>query len=56
MLAWRMTKYSNRDHYVDAATGVLKNRLGLRSEAALEHTEATFASIRSYELAQNPLC
>ncbi|HWB10550.1 MAG TPA: Fic family protein [Pirellulales bacterium] len=50
-----MPKYSNRDHYIDAATGVLKNRLGLGSEAELEKAEVSFASIRSYQLRQTPL-
>ena len=50
-----MTKYSNNDHYIDPKTGVLKNLLGITTEAELEKAEATFASIRSYELAQNPV-
>lgn len=50
-----MAKYSNNDHYLDAATGVLKNRLNIGAEAALEKAEAAFAGIRSYELAQSPL-
>jgi cell filamentation protein len=50
-----MTKYSNNDHYIDPRTGVLKNLLGITSAEELEKAEATFASIRSYELAQNPL-
>ncbi|HVX09910.1 MAG TPA: hypothetical protein VHC22_01795 [Pirellulales bacterium] len=49
-----MPKYSSHDHYVDAA-GVLKNRLNIGSETALEEAEAAFAGIRSYELAQKPL-
>jgi len=50
-----MTKYANNDHYTDPKTGVLKNLLGIATEAELEKAEATFAGIRSYELAQNPL-
>ena len=50
-----MPKYSNNDHYLDAATGVLKNRLGITSQITLEKIEADLASIRSYELAINPL-
>lgn len=50
-----MPKYSNDDRYIDAATGILKNRLGITSESELERAEATFAGIRSYELAQKPL-
>jgi len=55
MLALRMSKYSSHDEYIDASTGVLKNRLGITAEAALEEAEATFASVRSYELVKNPL-
>ncbi|MDR3423786.1 MAG: Fic family protein [Alphaproteobacteria bacterium] len=50
-----MTKYSNNDHYTDPQTGVLKNLLGITTEDELEKAEATFAGIRSYELAQNPI-
>ncbi|MGB9154539.1 MAG: Fic family protein [Alphaproteobacteria bacterium] len=49
------SKYSNADRYIDAETGVLKNRLGITSEAELEKAEADFASARSYELSQHPL-
>jgi cell filamentation protein len=50
-----MSKYSNSDHYLDTNTGILKNRLGITTEAELEKAEAAFASVRSYELARNPL-
>jgi cell filamentation protein len=50
-----MSKYSNSDHYTDAATGVLKNRLGITTEDELKKAEASFASARSYELFQTPL-
>lgn len=50
-----MSKYSTHDDYLDAATGVLKNRLGITAESELEEAEATFASVRSYELAEKPL-
>jgi len=50
-----MSKYSNRDDYIDSASGVLKNRLGITDEAKLEETEAALVAARSYELAQNPL-
>jgi cell filamentation protein len=50
-----MTKYSNSDHYLDPQTGILKNLLNITSEEELENAEATFASIRSYEMAQNPI-
>jgi cell filamentation protein len=55
MPASLMSKYSNNDHYTDPRTGILKNLLGIAKEAELEKAEATFASIRSYELAQNPI-
>src|ERR1700677_79195 len=50
-----MSKYSSHDEYIDTARGVLKNRLGITAESALKEAEATFASVRSYELAENPL-
>jgi fido (protein-threonine AMPylation protein) len=50
-----MTKYSNRDHYLDPATGVLKNKLGITDAAILEKQEADYAAARSYELARNPI-
>jgi cell filamentation protein len=50
-----MPKYANNDHYTDPETGILKNLLDITSEAELEEAEATFASIRSYEMAQNPI-
>jgi len=50
-----MSKYSNSDHYIDATTGILKNRLGIKTEAELEMAEADFASARSFELAKSPL-
>ena len=50
-----MSKYSNDDEYIDPQTGVLKNLLNIASEAILEENEATFASIRSFELVKNPL-
>ena len=50
-----MTKYSSHDHYLDPASGVLKNRLGITDAATLEQTEAALAATRSYELSQTPL-
>lgn len=50
-----MTKYSGHDQYIDPATGVLKNRLGITDEAALEQTEAAYVATRSFQLAQQPL-
>jgi cell filamentation protein len=50
-----MTKYSGHDQYIDPATGVLKNRLGITDEAGLEQTEAAYAATRSFQLAQQPI-
>lgn len=50
-----MPKYANRDHYLDPDSGILKNKLGLRDETALETAEADYVAARSYELAQNPI-
>jgi cell filamentation protein len=50
-----MSRYSGHDRYLDAASGVLKNRLGITDAALLEQTEAALAATRSYELSQTPL-
>jgi cell filamentation protein, protein adenylyltransferase len=50
-----MSRYSESDPYLDAATGVLRNRLHIADEATLEQTEAAFVATRSYELSQAPL-
>lgn len=50
-----MNKYSNRDHYLDPATGVLINKLGITDAETLEKQEADYAAARSYELAADPL-
>lgn len=51
-----MSKYSTTpDSYSDRETGVLKNRLGIKEEAALERTEAAFFMARSLELAREPI-
>ncbi len=50
-----MPKYSGDDPYVDPASGVLKNRLGLADEVMLEAAEADFVAERSRELSQTPL-
>ncbi|MBV6341433.1 Fic family protein [Candidatus Magnetobacterium casensis] len=55
MIVTPVSKYSDSDHYTDAATGILKNRLGITTKAELEKAEACFAGTRSYELSQNPL-
>jgi cell filamentation protein len=41
--------------YFDPATGVLKNRLGIVDEGALEQIGAALVAARSYELLQTPL-
>ena len=53
--AFRMSLYSDKDSYLDPATGVLNNRLGITDEATLEQTEAALVATRSYELSQTPL-
>ena len=49
-----MSRYSSHDHYLDPASGVLKNRLGITDAAALERAEAALVATRSYELSQTP--
>jgi cell filamentation protein len=50
-----MSRYSDSDPYIDPATGVLKNRLGIADGSTLEQTEADIVAARSYELSQTPL-
>jgi cell filamentation protein len=50
-----MSRYSDSDPYLDPATGVLKNRLGIADEATLEQNEAALAATRAYELSLTPL-
>ncbi len=50
-----MAKPPNRDHYLDPATGVFRNKLGITDAETLKQLEADYAAARSYELAQNPL-
>lgn len=50
-----MARCSDSDPYLDPATGVLKNRLGITDESTLEQAEASFVAARSYELSQTPL-
>jgi cell filamentation protein len=50
-----MSRYSDRDPYLDPETGVLRNRLGLTDEAAIEQAEAACVAVRSYELSLTPL-
>ncbi|MDD4937131.1 MAG: Fic family protein [Acidiphilium sp.] len=39
-----------KDPYLDPATGILRNRLGITDQAELDRIEATFAAVRSYEM------
>ena len=50
-----MSRCSVDDPYVDPASGVLKNRLGITGAATLEETEAALVATRSYELYGTPL-
>jgi cell filamentation protein len=50
-----MSRYSESDPYLDPATGVLKNRLGIADESTLGQTEADIVAARSYELSRRPL-
>jgi len=50
-----MSRYSSHDHYLDPASGVLKNRLGITDAATLEQAEAALVATRSYELSRTPL-
>ncbi len=50
-----MARYSESDPYLDPATGVLRNRLGIADELTLEQAEADIVAIRSYELSVLPL-
>ena len=52
-----MAKYAEnaKDPYVDPASGVLKNRLGITDQDQLDKIEATFAAIRSAEMVTKPV-
>jgi cell filamentation protein len=50
-----MSRYSDSDPYLNPATHVLINRLGITDESTLEQTEAALVATRSYELLQTPL-
>ena len=50
-----MPRYSDDDPYLDAASGVLKNRLGIADAATLEQAEAALVATRSYELSTTAL-
>lgn len=50
-----MSRYSESDPYLDPASGVLKNRLGITDPATLEEIEASLVATRSFELSRTPL-
>jgi len=50
-----MSRYSGLDDYLDPASGVLRNRLGITDAATLEHAEASLVATRSYELSRAPI-
>lgn len=50
-----MSRYSSHDEYLDAASRVLKNRLGVTEQAALDAAEAEIVSARSLELVEQPI-
>jgi cell filamentation protein len=50
-----MSRYSDSDPYLDPATGVLKNRLGIADHNTLEQAEADIVAARSYEISRTPL-
>ncbi len=50
-----MAKYEGNDHYLDAVTGVLKNKLGIRDEEELNKAEASLVAWRSFQLFQTPI-
>mgnify|MGYP003604167545 FL=1 len=39
-----MTKYEGQDRYLDPATGVLRNRLGITDAGELEQAEASLVA------------
>jgi cell filamentation protein len=55
MSAFTMSRYSGNDPYLDPATGILKNRLGITDKTTLEQTEADIVAVRSYELSRRSL-
>lgn len=50
-----MPRHPGDDPYLDPATGVLKNRLGIADATTLEQAEAAIVATRSYELSLAPL-
>jgi len=50
-----MSRYSDREPYLDPVSGVLKNRLGSQDQAILEAAEADFVAARARNLVRAPL-
>ena len=50
-----MAKYEGQDHYLDAETGVLKNRLGIGDENELTKAEASLVACREFQLFKKPI-
>lgn len=52
-----MAKYPAhaQDPYLDKASGILRNRLGITDQAELDRAEATLALVRSLELVKQPV-
>ncbi|WP_341364721.1 Fic family protein [Thalassospira sp. SN3W] len=50
-----MEKYSSNDDYLDAKTGVMKNKLGFDNQAELEAFEGGLVAVRTSQLAEIPL-
>lgn len=50
-----MAPYSDDDPYLDEASGVLKNKLGITEQDELEQAEAALVATRSYQIQQTPL-
>jgi cell filamentation protein len=50
-----MSRYSDRDAYLDPESGVLKNRLDIRDQALLDKAEGDLVALRSQELSLYPL-
>jgi cell filamentation protein len=48
-------KYSSNDDYLDAKTGVMKNKLGFENQAELEAFEGGIVAVRTSQLAETPL-
>lgn len=49
-----MSKYSPDDHYIDPGSNILRNRLGLTTQAELDRVEAAFVAARTVELSDAP--